>query len=49
MWKKFKGVKEVHIGESGSDIKEVKAIVEGLSRQVASLTAIKSTETHTYN
>ena len=36
--KKIKGVNEVHIGESIAGIKEVKEMVEGLSRQIASLT-----------
>ena len=40
---------EVHIGESTSGIKEVKEIVEGLSRQIASLTAAKSTEQHDHD
>ena len=31
--RRIKGVNEVHIGESSSEIKEVKAIIEGLSRQ----------------
>ena len=47
--RKIKGVNEVHIGESGSDIKEVKAIVKGLSCQIASLTAAKSAKPHAYN
>ena len=37
------GVNEVHIGESSSKIKEVKEMIEGLSLQIASLTAVKST------
>lgn len=35
--KRIKGVNEVHIGESSSGIKEVKEMVEGLSRQITSL------------
>ena len=49
MWKKIKGVNEVHIGESRSDIKEVKTIAKGFSYQIASLTAAKSIEPHAYN
>ena len=45
----IKGVNEVHIGESSSEIKEVKAIIEGLSRQIASLTTVKSTEPHDHD
>lgn len=40
---------EVHVGESRLDIKEVKAIVEGLSYQIASLMAAKSIKLHAYN
>ena len=47
--KRIKGVKEVHIGESSSGIKEVKEIIEGLSRQIASLTTTKSTEPHDHD
>ncbi|KAK9185186.1 hypothetical protein WN943_025540 [Citrus x changshan-huyou] len=47
--KRIKGVNEVHIGESSSEIKEVKAIIEGLSRQIASLTTAKSTEPHDHD
>ena len=39
---RIKGVNEVHIGESNSEIKEVKAIIEGLSRQITSLSTAKS-------
>lgn len=39
----------MHVGESGPNIKEVKAIVEGLSRQIASLIVAKSIESHAYN
>lgn len=46
---KSKGVDEVHTVESKLDIKKVKAIIDGLSRQIAILTAAKSTEPHTYN
>lgn len=46
---KIKGENEVHAGKLGSDIKEVKVIVEGLSYQIASLTAAKSIEPHDYN
>ncbi|KAK9211993.1 hypothetical protein WN943_001372 [Citrus x changshan-huyou] len=42
--KRIKKVNEVRIGESSSEIKEVKAIIEGLSRQIASLSTAKSTE-----
>ena len=37
---------DVYIGESSSEIKEVKNMVEGLSRQIASLTTAKSIEPH---
>ena len=37
---------EVQIGESTSGIKEVKEMVEGLARQIASLSTAKSTEPH---
>ena len=37
------------MGESSSKIKEVKEMVEGFSRQIASLTAIKSTESHDHD
>ena len=40
---------EVHIGESTSGIKEVKEMVEGLSRQIASLTTAKSTKPHDHD
>ena len=40
---------EVHIGESRLEIKEVKEMVEGLYRQIASLTAAKSTEPHDHD
>ena len=40
---------EVHTGESTSGIKEVKEMVEGLSRQIASLTTAKSTEPHDHD
>ena len=40
--KRIKRVNEVHIGESTSEIKEVKKMVEGLSRKIASLTTAKS-------
>lgn len=46
---KIKGKNEVHGGEFGSDINEVKVIVEGLSYQIVSLTAAKSIEPHVYN
>ena len=42
--RRIKGVNEVHIGESSSEIKEVKAVIEGISRQIASLSTAKSTE-----
>ena len=47
--RRIKGVNEVHIGESSSEIKEVKAIIEGLSRQIASLSTAKSTEPHDHD
>ncbi|KAH9697871.1 hypothetical protein KPL71_023794 [Citrus sinensis] len=47
--KRIKGVNEVHIGESSLEIKEVKAIIEGLSRQIASLSTAKSTEPHDHD
>ena len=47
--KKIKGVNEVYIGETRSDIKEVKKIIEGLSHQIASLMVAKSIEPHAYN
>ena len=40
---------EVHIDESSSEIKEVKAIIEGLSQQIASLSTAKSTEPHDHD
>ena len=40
---------EVHIGESNLEIKEVKVIIEGLSRQIASLSTAKSTEPHDHD
>ena len=40
---------EVHIGESSSEIKEVKAIIEGLSRQIASLSTAKSIKPHDHD
>ena len=47
--RKIKGVNKVHIGESGMDIKEVKVIVEGLSRQIESLITTELIEPHAYN
>ena len=47
--KRIKGVNEAHIGESSSGIKEVKEMVEGLSRQIASVTTAKSTEPHDHD
>ena len=47
--KRIKGLNEVHIGELSSGIKEVKEIIEGLSRQIASLTTAKSTEPHDHD
>ncbi|KAH9658022.1 hypothetical protein KPL70_023327 [Citrus sinensis] len=47
--RRIKGVNEVHIGESSSEIKEVKAIIEGLSRQIASLSTAKSTEPYDHD
>ncbi|KAH9770105.1 hypothetical protein KPL71_012260 [Citrus sinensis] len=47
--RRIKGVNEVHIGESISGIKEVKEMVEGLARQIASLSTAKSTEPHDHD
>ena len=47
--KRIKGVNEIHIGESTLVIKEVKAIIEGLSRQIASLSTAKSTKPHDHD
>ncbi|KAH9802357.1 hypothetical protein KPL71_001349 [Citrus sinensis] len=47
--RRIKGVNEVHIGESTSGIKEVKEMVEGLVRQIASLSTAKSTEPHDHD
>ena len=47
--KRIKGVNEVHISESSSGIKEVKEIIEGLFRQITSLTIAKSTEPHDHD
>ena len=47
--KRIKGVNEVHIRESSSRIKEVKEIIEGLSRQIASLTTAKLAEPHDHD
>ena len=47
--KRIKGVNEVHIGESTSEIKEVKEMVEGLYQQIALLTTAKSTEGHDHD
>ena len=47
--RRIKGVNEVHSGESTSGIKEVKKMVEGLARQIASLSTAKSTEAHDHN
>ena len=43
------GVNEVYIGESTSGIKEVNEMVEGLARQIASLSTAKSTEPHDHD
>ena len=40
---------EVYIGESSSKIKEVKEMIEGLSRQITSLTTAKSTKPHDHD
>ena len=40
---------EIHIGESSLGIKEIKEMVEGLSRQIASLTTVKLTESHDHD
>ena len=40
---------EVHISKSSSGIKEIKEMVKGLSRQIASLTTTKSTEPHDHD
>ena len=47
--RRIKGVNKVHIGESSSEIKEVKEMVEGFARQIASLSTAKSTEPHDNN
>ncbi|KAH9705357.1 Integrase catalytic domain-containing protein [Citrus sinensis] len=47
--RRIKGVNEVHIGESTSGIKEIKEMVEGLARQIASLSTAKSTEPHDHD
>ncbi|KAK9211965.1 hypothetical protein WN943_001344 [Citrus x changshan-huyou] len=47
--RRIKGVNEVQIGESTSGIKEVKEMVEGLARQIASLSTAKSTEPHDHD
>ncbi|KAK9205227.1 hypothetical protein WN943_015494 [Citrus x changshan-huyou] len=47
--RRIKGVNVVHIGESTSGIKEVKEMVEGLARQIASLSTAKSTEPHDHD
>ncbi|KAH9670818.1 hypothetical protein KPL70_017120 [Citrus sinensis] len=47
--RRIKGVNEVHIGESTSGIKEVKEMVEGLARQIASLSTVKSTKPHDHD
>ncbi|KAH9793150.1 hypothetical protein KPL71_004433 [Citrus sinensis] len=47
--RRIKGVNEVHIGDSTSGIKEVKEMVEGLARQIASLSTAKSTEPHDHD
>ncbi|KAH9792899.1 hypothetical protein KPL71_004332 [Citrus sinensis] len=47
--RKIKGVNEVHIGESTSGIKEVKEMVEGLARQIASLSTAISIEPHDHD
>lgn len=44
--RRIKGVNEVHIGESSSEIKEVKEIIEGLPQQIALLATTKLTEQH---
>ncbi|KAH9686664.1 hypothetical protein KPL70_014445 [Citrus sinensis] len=47
--RRIKGVNEVHIGESTSGIKEVKEMVEGLARQIASLSTATSTKPHDHD
>ena len=47
--KRIKWVNEIHIGKLTSEIKEVKAIIEGLSRQITSLLTVKSTEPHDHD
>ena len=49
MFQDLKGVNQVQIGESTSGIKEVKEMVEGLARQIASLSTAKSTEPHDHD
>ena len=47
--KRIKGVNEVHIGESSSEIKEVKVIIEDLSQQIVSLMTAKSIKPHDHD
>ena len=47
--RRIKRVNEVHIGESSSEIKEVKVIIEGLSRQITLLSIAKSTEPYDHD
>ena len=47
--RKIKEVNEIHVGESKSEIKEVKAIVEGFFYQITSSTSAKSTKPQAYN
>ena len=47
--RKIKGVNEIHVGKSRSEIKKVKEIIEGLSRKITSLMAAKSIEPQAYN
>ena len=43
------GVNEVLIGKSSSEIKEAKAIIKGISRQMTLLSTGKSTELHDHD
>ena len=47
--RKIKGVNQINVNESRSEIKEVKAIVEGVSPPIASLMAAESKESKAYN
>ena len=47
--RRIKRVNEVQIGETTLEIKEVKEMIEGLARQIASLSTAKSTELHDHD